>query len=99
MDHTEAHYQLAQIYVKRGEKEKAATAMTFFKVLRQTDPLLEKAEMWVKKHPDDARGYNNLGIVYLARRRFEDAVATYKHAISLDPDLANCTLQLGTCLS
>ena len=95
VDHTEAHYQLAQIYVKRGEKEKAATAMAFFKVLRQTDPLLEKAEMWVKKHPDDARGYNNLGIVYLARRRFEEAVVNYKHAISLAPGLATAHYNLG----
>ena len=49
--------------------------MAFFKILSQTDPLLEKAELWVKRHPDDARGYNNLGIVYLTRRRFDDAVA------------------------
>ncbi len=95
VDNTEAHYQLAQIYIKRGEKEKAASAMAFFKTLSQTDPLLEKAEMWVKKHPDDARGYNNLGIVYLARRRFSDAVANYKHAISLAPDLATAHYNLG----
>ena len=95
VDNTEAHYQLAQIYIKRGEKEKAASAMAFFKTLSQTDPLLEKAEMWVKKHPDDARGYNNLGIVYLARRRFADAVANYKHAISLAPNLATAHYNLG----
>ena len=94
-DNTEAHYQLAQIYIKRGEKEKAAAAMAFFKVLRQTDPLLKEAEVWVKRHPDDARGYNNLGIVYLARRRSEDAIARYKHAISLDPDLATAHYNLG----
>ena len=95
MDHTEAHYQLAQIYIKRGEKEKAAAAMAFFKGLRQTDPLLQKAEMWVKKHPHDARGYNNLGIVYLARQRFADAIANYKRAISLAPDLATAHYNLG----
>ena len=95
VDNTEAHYQLAQIYIKRGEKKKAATTMAFFKVLRQTDPLLEKAEMWVKKYPDDAKGYNNLGIVYLARHRFADAVANYKHAISLAPDLATAHYNLG----
>ena len=66
-DNTAAHYQLAQVYIKRGEKKKAASTMAFFKVLRHTDPLLEKAQLWVKRHPDDARGYNNLGIVYLAR--------------------------------
>ena len=95
IDNTEAHYQLAQIYIKRGEKKKAASAMAFFKVLRQTDPLLEEAEMWVKRHPNDARGYNNLGIVYLARRRSEDAIRSYKHAISLTPTLATAHYNLG----
>ena len=95
VDNTEAHYQLAQIHVKRGERKKAASAMAFFKVLRQTDPLLQEAETWVKRHPDDARGYNNLGIVYLARRRSEDAVASYKRAISLAPDLATAHYNLG----
>ena len=95
VDNTEAHYQLAQTYIKRGEKKKAATAMAFFKVLRQTDPLLEEAEMWVKRHPNDARGYNNLGIVYLARRRVEDAIKSYKHAISLAPTLATAHYNLG----
>lgn len=94
-DNTEAHYQLAQMYIKRGEKKKATAAMAFFKVLRQTDPLLKEAEIWVKRHPNDARGYNNLGIVYLARRRSEDAIANYKHAISLAPDLATAHYNLG----
>ena len=95
VDNTEAHYQLAQIYIKRGEKKKAASAMAFFKVLRQTDPLLQEAEIWVKRHPNDARGYNNLGIVYLARRRSEDAIVSYKRAISLAPNLATAHYNLG----
>ena len=95
VDNTEAHYQLAQIYIKRGEKKKAASAMAFFKVLRQTDPLLEEAKTWVKRHPDDARGYNNLGIVYLVRRRSKDAIDNYKRAISLAPDLATAHYNLG----
>ena len=49
VDNTEAHYQLAQTYIKRGEKEKATSTMAFFKVLRQTDPLLKEAEIWVEK--------------------------------------------------
>ena len=85
VDNTEAHYQLAQIYIKRGEKKKAASAMVFFKVLRQTDPLLNEAEAWVKRHPNDARGYNNLGIVYLARRRSEDAIVPATNALFLLP--------------
>ncbi|MCE2413727.1 tetratricopeptide repeat protein [Candidatus Poribacteria bacterium] len=95
VDNTDAHYQLAQIYIKRGEKKKATSAMAFFKVLRQTDPLLNEAKIWVKRHPNDARGYNNLGIVYLARRRSADAIASYKRAISLAPDLATAHYNLG----
>ena len=95
VDNTEAHYQLAQIYIKRREKKKAAVAMAFFKVLRQTDPLLKEAEMWVKRHPNDASGYNNLGIVYLARRRPDDAIKSYKRAISLAPTLTTAHYNLG----
>ena len=95
IDNTEAHYQLAQIYIKRGEKKKATAAMAFFKALRQTDPLLEEAKTWVKRYPNDARGYNNLGIVYLARRRSEDAIKNYKRAISLSPTLATAHYNLG----
>ena len=94
IDHTEAHYQLAQAYIKRREKAQAAVTMAFFKVLRQTDPLLQEAEIWVKRHPNDPRGYNNLGIVYLARHRSSDAIVNYKRAISLKPDLSHRALQL-----
>ena len=51
VDNTEAHYQLAQIYIKRGEKKKAASAMAFFKVLRQTDPLLARSRNMGEKTP------------------------------------------------
>ena len=51
--------------------------------------------MWVNRHPNDARGYNNLGIVYLARHRFSDAVTNYKRAISLNPALATAHYNLG----
>ncbi len=94
-DNTEAHFQLAQIYIKRGEKEKAASAMAFFKILRYTDPLLQKAQKYVKFHPDAPKGYNNLGIVYLTRRRYDKAIESYKHAISLSPTLAAAHFNLG----
>ena len=94
-DNTEAHYQLAQIYTKLGDKEKASTRIAFFKLLRSTDPILEKAVKWVKTHPDDTIGYNNLGIIYLTRRRYDKAIEYYNHAINLSPNLAITRYNLG----
>ncbi len=94
-DNTEAHYQLAQVYHKRGDREKAASRMEFFKLLRNTDPILEKARKWVKINPDDPIGYNNLGIIYLTRKRYEKAIEFYSHAIDLSPNLPTTHYNLG----
>ncbi len=94
-DNTDAHYQLAQIYIKLGQKEKAASTMEYFRILRHTDPLLQKAQKWVKIHPDDPKGYNNLGILYLTRKRYDKAIENYKRAISLSPSLAAAHYNLG----
>lgn len=94
-DNTEAHYQLAQAYIKLGQKEKAASTMAFFKILRHTDPLLQKARKWVKIYPDDPKGYNNLGILYLTRKRHNTAIENYKRAISLSPTLTAAHYNLG----
>lgn len=94
-DNTEAHYQLAQIYHRLGDKEKASSEMALFKLLRNTDPILEDAKKWVKRNPDDPRGYNNLGIIYLARKRYDKAIDSYNHAISLSPNLATTHYNLG----
>ncbi len=95
LDNTEVHYHIAQALIKQGKTEEAAAAMKFFKLLRETEPLLQKAQKWVKIHPQDAKGYNNLGIIYLARRRFGEAVKNYKRAIALAPTLATAHYNLG----
>ncbi len=94
-DNTEAHYQLAQIYNKLGDRNKAASKIAFFKLLRSTDPILEKAVKWVKTHPDDPIGFNNLGIIYLTRKRFDKAIENYNRAITLSPNLATSHYNLG----
>lgn len=91
-DNTEAHFQLAQIQIRRGHKEKAAQTMKYFKILRLTDPLLEKAQKWVNVHQDDVKGYNNLGIVYLTRLRFDKAIEYYQHAIAISSPTNKMTL-------
>ena len=97
-DNTEAHFQLAQLQIKSGQKEKAAETMKYFKILRQTDPLIAKAQKWVKIHPDDAKGYNNLGIVYMTRLRFDKAIVYYQRAIAISPTLASTHYNLGLAL-
>ena len=94
-DNTEAHYQLAQIYNKLGDRDKAASKIAFFKLLRSTDPILEKAVKWVKTHPDDPIGFNNLGIIYLTRQRYDKAIENYNRAITLSPNLATSHYNLG----
>ena len=94
-DNTQAHYHLAQLYNRCGDKELAASTMDYFKVLRQTDPLLEKARKWIAIHPNDPKGYNNLGIIYLMRKRYDKATENYRHAISLSPKLASAHYNLG----
>ena len=94
-DNTEANYQLAQIYNKVGDREKAASKITFFKLLRSTDPILEKAVKWVNTHPDDPIGFNNLGIIYLTRKRYDKAIENYNRAITLSPNLATSHYNLG----
>lgn len=94
-DNTEANYQLAQIYNKLGDRDKAALKIAFFKLLRSTDPILEKAVKWVKTHPDDPIGFNNLGIIYLTRQRYDKAIENYNRAITLSPNLAISHYNLG----
>ena len=94
-DNTEANYQLAQIYNKLGDRDKAASKIAFFKLLRSTDPILEKAVKWVKTHPDDPISFNNLGIIYLTRQRYDKAIENYNRAITLSPNLATSHYNLG----
>ena len=94
-DHSDTRYKLAQLYIKTGEAEKAKIEMAFFQTLRQTDPLLAKAQTWVMANPEAPEGYNNLGIVYATRQRYDLAIQNYKQATKLSPSLATAYYNLG----
>ena len=98
-DYSDAHYNLARTYLKLGLREKATEIMSYFEDLRRTDPLLRQAQLWVKQHPDDPRGYHNLGLVYEARRLYDRAIEFYQHALALSPDLAATCYNLGLVYS
>ena len=94
-DHSDTRYKLAQLYMKTGETEKSKIEMAFFQTLRQTDPLLAKAQTWVMANPEAPEGYNNLGIVYATRQRYDLALQNYKQATKLSPSLATAHYNLG----
>ena len=48
--------------------------------------------------PVDGQAHNNLGIALQAQGRLDQAVAAYRQAVALDPDLAEAHNNLGTAL-
>ncbi len=58
-----------------------------------------EAALWadnVAKRPDDARGHNNLGKSYFEQGNFAAAVAEYREALRLDPNLPYVYINLGS---
>lgn len=48
--------------------------------------------------PGDAEAHNNLGIALMARRRLDDAVASFRRALKIQPDYADACNNLGNAL-
>ena len=49
----------------------------------------------IRCSPQMASAYNNLGIVYLRQRRYEDAVRTLQKGLKLNPKMAGAQMVLG----
>jgi tetratricopeptide (TPR) repeat protein len=50
-------------------------------------------EVW--QHPEDARGYLNLGKEYSRQQKYDDAISSYRRAIELEPGLDEAYSALG----
>lgn len=50
-------------------------------------------EVW--QHPEDARGYLNLGKEYARQQKYDDAISSYRRAIDLEPGLDEAYSALG----
>lgn len=66
---------------------------------KSTDVQLQQALDYVKKTPDKAVGWANLGDLYRGKKMYSDAVKNYKKAISIEPDKAELYNLLGTTYS
>lgn len=62
----------------------------------QNDVQLQQALDYVKKLPDKATGWGNLGDIYRGKKKYEEAVKNYKKAVSIDPNEASYHSVLGS---
>ncbi|HEY5503858.1 MAG TPA: tetratricopeptide repeat protein, partial [Sedimentisphaerales bacterium] len=72
------------------------------KLILQTadaDKLFSAAGEMTTRWPQDARGWNFLGIAYGMKGQTEDARTAYKHSIALNPRLYATWANLGTSYS
>lgn len=60
-----------------------------------TDVQLQQALDYVKKTPDKAVGWSNLGDIYRSKKMYSDAIQNYQKAISIEPDKAETYNLLG----
>lgn len=109
----EFYFELAEAYRKIGQNDKAVPlyeealsrkpgllpATRHLGVSLAATGRLTEAEQVLVKAPHDAPALNNLGEVYLRQGGTDRAVAAWRKAIALDPDLAEAHNNLGVALS
>ena len=109
----EFYFELAEAYRKTGQNDKAVSmyegalsrkpgllpATRHLGVSLAATGRLTEAEQVLAQAPYDAPALNNLGDVYLRQGRTDRAVAAWRKAIALDPDLAEAHNNLGVALS
>ena len=63
------------------------------------DELIARAELHLKNNPDDSRGWDVLGPIYMRQSRFADAAAAWTNSIRLDGSSAARESGLGEALA
>ncbi len=60
-----------------------------YRLLREgrSDEAIAVFELNVRVHPDYANGWDSLGEAYVQAHRREDAIAAFRRALSIDPEL------------
>ncbi len=59
------------------------------------DVRLQQAMEYVKRTPDKSVGWANLGDIYASKKMYSQAIQSYRHAISLEPESAELYNLLG----
>jgi len=82
----------------------AGITLVFFAGMAYRRNLVWRSEetLWldvIQKSPHKARGHNNLGAVYLEKKRYAEAIEEYRKAIALEPNHHNAHVNLSFALA
>ena len=76
-----------QLNGRVSERERFVIAARYYQfVTGNIEKAIENFQLWVQAYPRDARAHGNLGGLYGATGRFENAVAETLEALRLNPD-------------
>lgn len=76
--------ELAKTYPESALSQRALSDAYYYADL--LDDALSAAKKAIDLDPDNARGWNNLAIIYKVFEKYDQAAAIYAHAIKLAPD-------------
>ena len=72
---------------RASERERLPIAISYYPyVTGQLDKAIEEYQLWAQTYPRDARAHANLGVLYGAIGKFEEALAETQKALRLNPD-------------
>jgi serine/threonine protein kinase/tetratricopeptide (TPR) repeat protein len=72
---------------RASEREKLYIMSHYYADSRQLDKGITALEMYRQTYPRDPTPYNNLGVIYNQLGQFDNALASSKRAVELDPDM------------
>ena len=64
---------------------------------RGSEALQELQEL-LRQHPKDARAHNNLGILLMGQRKYEEAAFHFREAVKVRPNFKNARMNLEAAL-
>jgi hypothetical protein len=63
--------------------------------LKDWQGLLDWCRKWTKSEPENADGWNNIGIAYDELKRYNDSIAAYLQALRINPEHDSAKINLG----
>ncbi|MGI9199637.1 MAG: tetratricopeptide repeat protein [Woeseiaceae bacterium] len=91
------HYERA-LAMEPSNIDSVSTAAFMAMSLGRIDQAVELAEFMITRDPVSAMGNTELGLFYLYAGRLDDAIASFRTALTLSPDYIGAHYQIGLAL-